>query len=112
LPYLHDHAQQCAAVVGKLSEHVSRSFSDFPTARWADLAASRGTLRASDVLSDVALYPGTQGADTGPMLRWLTQACPATQTPIGDIRHGTQGGVTLADSSRFVPEFYRQDDQG
>jgi len=54
--------------------------------------------------ADVALYRDTQPADNSPLLDWLTHSGPATQTAIGYIRHGTQGGVTLANTGPFLRE--------
>lgn len=53
---------------------------------------------------DIALYRDTQPATESLLLQWLSRSSPATRTAIGYIRHGTQGGVTLANTAPFVRE--------
>jgi glutamine amidotransferase len=53
---------------------------------------------------DVALYRDTTSADHHPLVDWLMQHGPATQTAIGYIRHSTQGEISLANTGPFIRE--------
>ncbi|MCL7940773.1 class II glutamine amidotransferase [Halomonas sp. ATCH28] len=53
---------------------------------------------------DLALYRGTEAADTSSMVRWLEACGPRTKLALGYIRHATQGGIELANTAPFVRE--------